>query len=382
MVHDYASRGLDICGVCKMKYNLGDRIPRILVHCGHTFCTSCLIRYYHVDHIRCPYCKKLINNIESVSKIESLPLNLNIFGELVKTDPLVMRLIDPENPNSLSSQCSFHPEKQKHFYCSYHEKNFCSDTYTVTWDSAALQQMVPMAQQKLDQLEDITFEALMGSEAENITAYAIVTVLGQVDEHVDNIQAYVNSDGCLAGLYFHVVNDCALAIHLDGAENIWQHITVNYIPDANGDWQNEPETLEITTQIANGKMRITAAMQGDYDEGGAIEYNDADGTIRIISEDEDYDEEETYTVAIRPNGNGVSFVVEYSMDYTDSWYDDDSSMTYSNSAHLEFVLAPLSGSIQALSANPRNLLSMTEQELEEFAMQCESNFESLDELFD
>lgn len=257
------------------------------------------------------------------------------------------------------------------------------DTYTVTWDSAALQQMVPMAQQKLDQLEDITFEALMGSEAENITAYAIVTVLGQVDEHVDNIQAYVNSDGCLAGLYFHVVNDCALAIHLDGAENIWQHITVNYIPDANGDWQNEPETLEITTQIANGKMRITAAMQGDYDEGGAIEYNDADGTIRIISEDEDYDEEEeTYTVAIRPNGNGVSFVVEYSMDYTDSWYDDDSSMTYSNSAHLEFVLAPLSGSIQALSANPRNLLSMTEQELEEFAMQCESNFESLDELFD
>ena len=127
LVHDYASRGLDICGVCKMKYNLGDRIPRILVHCGHTFCTSCLIRYYHVDHIRCPYCKKLINNIESVSKIESLPLNLNIFGELVKTDPLVMRLIDPENPNSLSSQCSFHPEKQKHFYCSYHEKNFCRE---------------------------------------------------------------------------------------------------------------------------------------------------------------------------------------------------------------------------------------------------------------
>ena len=111
----------------KKKYNLGDRIPRILVHCGHTFCTSCLIRYYHIDHIRCPYCKKLINNIESVSKIESLPLNLNIFGELVKNDPMVMMLIDPENPNSLSSSCSFHPEKQKHFYCSYHETNFCRE---------------------------------------------------------------------------------------------------------------------------------------------------------------------------------------------------------------------------------------------------------------
>ena len=72
LVHDYASRGLDICGVCKMKYNLGDRIPRILVHCGHTFCTSCLIRYYHVDHIRCPYCKKLINNIKDKKVIKIL----------------------------------------------------------------------------------------------------------------------------------------------------------------------------------------------------------------------------------------------------------------------------------------------------------------------
>ena len=63
LILDYASRGLDICGVCKQKYNLGDRIPRILVHCGHTFCTSCLIKFHHVDHIRCPYCKKLINNI-------------------------------------------------------------------------------------------------------------------------------------------------------------------------------------------------------------------------------------------------------------------------------------------------------------------------------
>ena len=127
LVQEYAARGLDICGVCKKKYNLGDRIPRILVHCGHTFCTSCLIKFHHIDHIRCPYCKKLINNIDSPAKIESLPLNLNIFGELVKTDPLVMLLIDPENPNSLTTLCSKHPEKQKHFYCSFHETNFCRE---------------------------------------------------------------------------------------------------------------------------------------------------------------------------------------------------------------------------------------------------------------
>ena len=127
LIQEYSKRGLDICGVCKKKYNLGDRIPRILVHCGHTFCTSCLIKFHHIDHIRCPYCKKLINNIDSPAKIESLPLNLNIFGELVKTDPFVMLLIDQDNPNNLTSLCSKHPEKQKHFYCSYHEQNFCRE---------------------------------------------------------------------------------------------------------------------------------------------------------------------------------------------------------------------------------------------------------------
>ena len=69
LILDYATRGLDFCGVWKQKYNLGDRIPRILVHCGHTFCTNCLIKFHHADHIRCPYCRKLINNIDSYLKL-------------------------------------------------------------------------------------------------------------------------------------------------------------------------------------------------------------------------------------------------------------------------------------------------------------------------
>ena len=38
----YHERKLDICGVCRKKYNVGDRIPRILVNCGHKYCISCL----------------------------------------------------------------------------------------------------------------------------------------------------------------------------------------------------------------------------------------------------------------------------------------------------------------------------------------------------
>ena len=39
LMFDYSGRKLDLCGICHQKYNVGDKIPRILVNCGHTFCT-------------------------------------------------------------------------------------------------------------------------------------------------------------------------------------------------------------------------------------------------------------------------------------------------------------------------------------------------------
>ena len=43
---DYAKRGLDFCYFCGLKFNVGMRIPRIIVGCGHTFCTSCLDKFH------------------------------------------------------------------------------------------------------------------------------------------------------------------------------------------------------------------------------------------------------------------------------------------------------------------------------------------------
>lgn len=36
----------DNCPLCKLEYNTNDRIPRIMIHCGHSFCTPCLIKFY------------------------------------------------------------------------------------------------------------------------------------------------------------------------------------------------------------------------------------------------------------------------------------------------------------------------------------------------
>ncbi len=121
---DYKTRELDICGVCKLKYTVGDRIPRILVNCGHTYCTACFSKYYRKNRIRCPCCKKLVKNLESV---EQLPLNIFIFSEIISTDSELIKLLDSESKYSYISTCHVHNEKQKHFFCSYHETNFCRD---------------------------------------------------------------------------------------------------------------------------------------------------------------------------------------------------------------------------------------------------------------
>ena len=83
---DYKARSLDVCHFCGLNFNVGERIPRIIVGCGHTFCTSCLSYFLRNGRIRCPMCRKLLKGVDSVDK---LPLNFNILYEVVTRDPLL-----------------------------------------------------------------------------------------------------------------------------------------------------------------------------------------------------------------------------------------------------------------------------------------------------
>lgn len=86
---DYKTRGLDYCYFCGEKFNVGEKIPRILIHCGHTFCTECLNVLHNDQNVRCPICRKLIKYVESVDK---LPLNFNILYEIVESDPILRNI--------------------------------------------------------------------------------------------------------------------------------------------------------------------------------------------------------------------------------------------------------------------------------------------------
>ena len=125
---DYQSRGLDICQFCGFKYNVGERIPRILVHCGHTLCTSCISELHHQDRVRCPICRKLIKQLDSAAR---LPLNINILYEIVEKDKQLALCnfdFDDEDEESMAQKfCEEHIDRVKHFYCSNHKTVFCRE---------------------------------------------------------------------------------------------------------------------------------------------------------------------------------------------------------------------------------------------------------------
>ena len=106
------------------KYNIGDRIPRILVNYGHTYCISCLSSYYKKSRIKYPFCKTLVKNLDYV---ETLPLNIPLFSEIIKNDPKISNYIGPNSKDSFTAICEHHNEKQKHFFCSFHNTNFCRE---------------------------------------------------------------------------------------------------------------------------------------------------------------------------------------------------------------------------------------------------------------
>jgi hypothetical protein len=72
---------LKTCVLCKGDYNLNDRIPRIMIHCGHTFCSACLKNFHKNRRVRCPLCLKLIKNIDT---LERLPVNHTIFSKMAE----------------------------------------------------------------------------------------------------------------------------------------------------------------------------------------------------------------------------------------------------------------------------------------------------------
>jgi hypothetical protein len=135
-------QGQSECTLCLQAYNFAERLPRILVHCGHTFCESCVARFHQKGKVRCPQCHKLVKHVPEVA---CLPINHSIFTGKVRAlqalhplenfqDPRAyllekfqegsrrakdrgLPLADPETGLPF---CLTHADRVEHFYCHGH----------------------------------------------------------------------------------------------------------------------------------------------------------------------------------------------------------------------------------------------------------------------
>ena len=88
---------MDRCLVCRQKYDVHEHQPRIVVTCGHTFCTTCIFKMLkNGNTVQCVMCHKLVKDLQS---IEQLPINHCIMKRLAKennTPELLMFRRTPE----------------------------------------------------------------------------------------------------------------------------------------------------------------------------------------------------------------------------------------------------------------------------------------------
>ena len=117
----YCDRGLNFCYFCGDKFNLGAKSPRIIVVCGHTFCSECLESLLRNGKVKCPLCRKKLK----LDRSDQLPLNYSILFELIILSPILKHIATEEKV--FEHTCISHPSQNHQFYCDFHSCLFCSD---------------------------------------------------------------------------------------------------------------------------------------------------------------------------------------------------------------------------------------------------------------
>jgi hypothetical protein len=106
------------CSLCNYQFNLTNKLPRLLIQCGHTFCHECLQqKLYKNLFIICPEDN---NKYEKINKIEDLPKNITVINLIQKLENRKYlgnheSNLKIENPLGLSSiSDSFTPIRKSH----------------------------------------------------------------------------------------------------------------------------------------------------------------------------------------------------------------------------------------------------------------------------
>jgi len=105
---------LNTCHVCKEQYNLTNKIPKMLIPCGHTVCEECLfdkknpqdkdqlLCYVYKDHP-----EKIEHFITNTSIVDSLKNNFGMMVVCEKHKTKPAEFLDLKNKKLVCYSCAF-----------------------------------------------------------------------------------------------------------------------------------------------------------------------------------------------------------------------------------------------------------------------------------
>ena len=243
-------------------------------------------------------------------------------------------------------------------------------TYTLTWDRDALQRMYDKTDVDLEDLLELDgLEMLAELDPNELIAQMLVAVLGKCSEELAEPLFYVEND-LLLGLYVKAADEdvpSELEVRLLGEQNPWEHVTLRIHEDY-GSYTTD-DNADITLKQENGKLRIEFFSSHEdsdgkeycYEEGPyAFIYNDADGRI-TVEDEEGQVPEGMPEILLLPEEGGLRFSVKI----------DEGSDYGVMRTELTTVITNRVRAIAPLSANPTELLKLSEEELEDLAERIE-----------
>lgn len=252
-------------------------------------------------------------------------------------------------------------------------------TYTLTWDGEALRRISEKSG-GLDALEALDLDDLddlAGLNLNELAAKLVGAVLGEAAEAMEAPLFYVEDDLLLALRLTEKAESgepMEITIRLLGEDNPWEHLTVHVHEDYSS--YTTDDYADVTMKQETGRLRIELSTRHEdsdgveycYEEGPyAIVYNDADGRITIEDETGQIPEDMP-AIYLLPEEGGCRFSMKQA---TSSDFGD-------TALELSFSVTDRIGSIAPLSANPTELLKLSEEELEDLAERIEEKLSQIE----
>lgn len=246
-------------------------------------------------------------------------------------------------------------------------------TYTISYDKDKLNALAEKAQANLDQLTQMEDpSALQNLDLEKLLASAYLAAIRQSAESIEDLRYCIDGEERMVALYAKGDGN-EVELRLDGEKNPWEHAVIQ----ANG------ETFEIASKIADGKLTLTATNRKEPDHAIGFTYQDSDGVITVLQDNESQNNESQGQPFEAVTGGVVN--MDYKLVPADGGF--RLSATGKEDPSNQRLVLDVTGKLADVTApagKTTNVLSLSMNELGELAnrvMTNASKFEALGDIF-